>query len=91
MLLVTPLWFPIRSRRQSGGHGTSGLPGSSTERPIAPELSQGPHRFALAAPNGAATDPTVGHPLVFPGVPTIYPTRFPRRPATVATGLEGRA
>ena len=48
--LATPLWFPIRSRRRSAGHRISGLPGSSTERPVSPGYPRGSHRLALADP-----------------------------------------
>jgi len=94
MLSATPLWFPIRARRRSGGHPISGLPGSSTERPVAPRDDPGgSHRLALAVPavrrpkRRSRTGPPSTQRWVFPpgipGVPTIYPTRFPPQPATM--------
>jgi hypothetical protein len=80
-LLVTPLWFPIRSRRRSVGHSISGLPGSSTERPVTPDvLGEESHRLArsrrgpaLQAPTPvrAAEVATVGLPLSIPESPAV--------------------
>jgi hypothetical protein len=100
MLLATPLWFPIRSRRRSGGHRISGLPGSSTSD-LSPPVSRGPtaalSRFPLGAapeapaPSRAASDPTVGRPPVFPGVPIPNATCFRLVPPPCVTSLRGRS
>src|SRR6266540_3796185 len=79
-LSATPLWFPIRSRHRSGGHRISGLPGSSTERPIAPGCSrEEPHRLTRPRPGPALQAPTpvraevttVGLPLSIPEGPAV--------------------
>jgi hypothetical protein len=93
LLLATPPWFPIGSRRRSGGHLISGLPGSSTERPVALGCPKGAHRSTLAVPIGPAREaptlsrsrhrPDGGSSPSVPGGPTVYGTCFPLRPATV--------
>lgn len=100
MLLATPLWFPIRSRRRSGGHRISGLPGSSTSD-LSPPVSRGPpsrsrgsrsaRRQRRRLPRGPPLNLTAGRPPVFPGVPIPNATCFRFVPPPCVTSLCGRS
>ena len=98
-LFATPLWFPIRSRRRSGGHRILGLPGSSTERPVTPGYPRGSHRSLSRSrtirrskrrrPNGPPSTQRWVVPPVFPGVPPSTLPAFRFVPPPWATDLRG--